>query len=67
MTLLHCLHSVLRREIDDAGKEESDAVENAVGWVDMTEMTAMLMARLNSVLLALDSVSLKHALKEVES
>jgi hypothetical protein len=67
MTLLYCLHSVLRRATDDAGEEESDAVENAAGWVDMTELTALLMVRLNSVLLALDSVSLKQALKEFES
>jgi hypothetical protein len=33
----------------------------------MTELTALLMVRLNSVFLALDSVSLKQALKEFES
>jgi DNA-binding XRE family transcriptional regulator len=53
---------VLRREIDDGGEEESDAVEDAAGWVDMTEMIAMLMVRLDAVLLALDSVSLKQTL-----
>jgi len=67
MTFLYCLHSVLRRETDDGGEEESEAVQDAAGWVDMTEMTGMLMARLNAVHLALDSVSLKQALKEIES
>jgi hypothetical protein len=64
ITLLHCLHSVLRRQIDDAGEDESDAVEDAVGWVELPDLTAMLLERVHQVHLALDSVSLKRALKE---
>jgi hypothetical protein len=51
---------------DDAGEIESEAVEDAVGWVELPDMTAMLLERLHSVHLALDSVSLRQALKVSE-
>jgi hypothetical protein len=61
MTLLHCLHCVLRRETDDISSHESEAVEDATEWVELPDVTAMLLVRLHAVHLALDSVSLKHA------
>jgi len=61
ITLLHCLHSVLRRESDDAGEFESQAVADAVKCVELPDLTAMLLERLHSVHLALDSVSLQRA------
>jgi hypothetical protein len=63
MTLLHCLHCALRREVDHAGPDESDEVEGAVGWVELPDLTAMLLVRLHAIHLALDSVSLRQALQ----
>jgi hypothetical protein len=63
MTLLHCLHCVLRREVDYAGPDESVEVEDAVGWVELPDVTAMLLVRLHAIHLALDSVSLRQALQ----
>jgi hypothetical protein len=67
MTLLHCLHCVLRCEADDTGPGESEAVQNAVGWVELPDVTALLLVRLHAVHLALDSVSLRHTLQATES
>jgi hypothetical protein len=61
ITVLHSLHSVLRRETYDAGELESDAVEGAAGWVELTDLTSMLLERVHYVHLALDSVSLQRA------
>jgi hypothetical protein len=60
ITLVHCLHSVLRRQKYD-NAEECPAVELAEHWVELPDMSAMLLARLHSVHLALDSVSLRQA------
>ena len=59
--LLYCLHSVLRREIEDAGRIESEAVEDAAKSADLTEISAMLMVRLNAIHSALDPVELGRA------
>jgi hypothetical protein len=40
MTLLHCLHCVLRRETDYTSPDESEVVENAVGWVELPDVTS---------------------------
>jgi hypothetical protein len=67
MTLLHCLHCVLRREAHDTGPDESAEFEDAIGWVDLPNVTAMILVRLHAIHLALDSVSLRHALEVSES
>jgi hypothetical protein len=67
MTLLHCLHCVLRREAHDTGPNESAEFEDAIGWVDLPNVTAMILVRLHAIHLALDSVSLRHALEVSES
>jgi hypothetical protein len=61
ISLLYCLHSALRREIEDAGRIESEPVEDAADWADLTEISAMLMVRLNAVHSALDPVQLVRA------
>lgn len=61
ITLLHGLHTVLRGQTEDGGEEEPEAVKDALGWVELPDLTAMLLERLHSVHLALDCVSLKHA------
>ena len=66
ITLLHCLHTVLRRQTEDGGAEEPEAVQNALGWVELPDLTAMLLEQLHSVHLALDCVSLKQAAQASE-
>jgi hypothetical protein len=61
MTLLHCLHCVLRCETDYTSTEESAEFADAAGWVELPNMTAMLLVRLHAIHLALDSVSLRQA------
>jgi hypothetical protein len=61
ISLLYCLHSALRREIDDAGRVESEAVEDASQGADLTDISAMLLVRLNAIHIALDSVALEQA------
>ena len=61
ISLLYCLHSALRREIEDAGRIETEAVEDAAESADLTEISAMLMVRLNAIHNALDSVELGQA------
>jgi hypothetical protein len=58
MTLLHCLHCALRRETDYTRPNETPQFEEAVGWVELPRITAMLLVRLHAIHLALDSVSL---------
>jgi hypothetical protein len=60
ITVLHGLHTLLRRQTEDGGEEESEAVKDALGWVELPDLTAMLLQRLHSVHLALDCVSLKQ-------
>ena len=61
LSLLYCLHSALRREIDDAGRTESGAVEDASEEADLTHITEMLLVRLNSIHAALDGTALEQA------
>ena len=61
ISLLYCLHSALRREIEDAGRVESEAVENASESADVTEISAMLLVRLDSIHTALDPSELVKA------
>jgi hypothetical protein len=61
ISLLYCLHSALRREIADAGPEESEAIEDATEWANLTDITAMLLVRLHAVHRSLDFVSLGQA------
>lgn len=61
MSLLYCLHSELRRRIEDGGPIESEAVEDAAEWVDLTAITSMLLVQLHSIHLGLDSISLRKA------
>jgi hypothetical protein len=57
MSILYCLHSALRGQTEDAGPEESEAVTDAAKWVDLADITAMLLVKLHSIHSALDSVS----------
>jgi hypothetical protein len=61
ISLLYCLHSALRRGTEDPGPVESKAIEDETRWADLTDVTAMLLVRLNDIHSALDSVSLRHA------
>jgi hypothetical protein len=62
-TLLHCLHMVLEHRRDELGVELSAGAEAAVEWVNLPDMTEMLLERVHAVQLALDSVCLGRALK----
>jgi hypothetical protein len=66
ISLLYCLHSALRREIEDAGRIETEAVEDAAESADLTEISAMLMVQLNAVHNALDPVELRQANSDPE-
>jgi hypothetical protein len=61
-TLVQCLHVVLEHQEDSDG-EELSAAEAAVQWVNLPDMTAIVLERIHAVHLALDSVSLSRALK----
>jgi hypothetical protein len=60
ITLLYCLHSVLRQE-EEGDDAESEAVAEAAEWVDITTLTAMLLVRLHNIHAALDCVTLTEA------
>jgi hypothetical protein len=66
-TLLHCLHMVLEHQQDELGVELSARAEAAVEWVNLPDMTEMLLERVHAVHLALDSVSLAKALQAFKS
>ena len=61
ISLLYCLHSALRREIEDGGPEDSEAVEFAAEGAELTHITAALLVQLRNIHIALDSVHLTHA------
>ena len=61
ISILYCLHSALRREIEDGGPEDSEAVECAAEGAELTDITAMLLVQLHNIHNALDSVHLMHA------
>jgi hypothetical protein len=67
ITLLHSLHMVLEHQQDELGVELSAGAEAAVGWVNLPDMTEMLLERVHAVHLALDSVCLARALKAFKS
>jgi hypothetical protein len=54
---------VLEHQEDNGGQELSAGAEAAVGWVNLPDMTEMLLERVHSVHLALDSVNLARALQ----
>ncbi len=61
ISLLYCLHSALRREIEDGGKVESEEVSDAADGADLTDISAILLVRLNAVHSGLDSLALRQA------
>jgi hypothetical protein len=63
ITLLHSLHLVLEHQQDELGIKLSAGAEAAVGWVNLPDMTEMLLERVHAVHLALDSVCLAKALQ----
>jgi hypothetical protein len=67
ISLLYCLHSALRREIEDVGTVESEAVEDASDQADLTDISAMLLVRLSSVHSALDPTELVQAKVDPEA
>jgi hypothetical protein len=67
ISLLYCLHSALRREIEDTGSVESEAVEDASDQADLTDISAMLLVRLSSVHSALDPTELAQAKVDPEA
>jgi hypothetical protein len=63
ITLLHCLHVVLKQREDTVLDELNPRILAAVRWASLPEMTAILLERTHAVLSALDSVNLTKALK----
>jgi hypothetical protein len=62
ITLLHCLHSVLRRQLESTYATESFAVQAAIDIAKLPVVTEFLMENVRSVHDALDSASLRRAL-----
>jgi hypothetical protein len=58
---MHSLHMVLEHQQDELGVELSAGWEAAVGWVNLPDMTEMLLERVRAVHLALDSACLARA------
>jgi hypothetical protein len=63
ITVLYCLHSALRWELEDAGPIEGIAVEAAIRLAELPEMTAMLLETIHSVHEALDLRKLARAMR----
>jgi hypothetical protein len=61
ISILYCLHSTLCYQDAGARRFESEAVEDAAKWGDLTHITAMLLVRLNGIHSALDSMELEQA------
>lgn len=61
ISLLYCLHSTLRHQVDGAGPDEGEAVDDAAEWADLADITAMLLVRLHAVHSALDSTEIVQA------
>jgi hypothetical protein len=57
MTFLFSLHCVLRRQLEQDTTEVNEAVEDAAGWTDVTELTSMLLVRLHGVIRNLDNIA----------
>jgi hypothetical protein len=60
MTLVHCLHCVLRRESDDICSDESEAVEDATEWAGAVAL-AVYPASCQGALLEADARTRGHA------
>jgi hypothetical protein len=61
ISLLYCLHSALRREIEDGGRIENEAVDHAAESADLTDISSMLLVLLDSIHTALDPSELVQA------
>jgi phage FluMu protein gp41 len=57
ITLLFSLHCILRRQLEGLG-EVNEPVESAAKWVNVTELTTMLLGKLHTVLRNLDEIAL---------
>ena len=63
ITLVYCLHSALRRRLEDAGPVESIAVEVASRSAELSVITEMLLEYMHSVHQGLDSTVLARYTK----
>jgi hypothetical protein len=61
ITLLHCLHVVLKQQDDIADDELNPRTTAALKWAYLPDLTAMLLDRTHAILQALDSVNLIKA------
>jgi hypothetical protein len=61
ITLLHCLHVLLKQREDSVHDELNPRIVAAVRWASLPEMTTMLLERTHAVLSALDVVNLTKA------
>jgi hypothetical protein len=61
LSLLYCLHSALRRQIEDTGTVESKALEKASKSADLTDISGMLLVQLDLIHAALDPSELAQA------
>ena len=61
ISILYCLHSTLCHRDAGASRFENDAVADAAKGADLTDITAMLLVRLNGIHIALDSTELEKA------
>jgi hypothetical protein len=61
ISILYCLHSTLRYQDAGASRFEIEALEDAAQWAELTDITAMLLVRLNGIHTALDSTELVKA------
>ena len=57
ITLLFSLHCILRGQLERPG-EVNEAVESAAKWVNVTELTTLLLGKLHTVLRNLDAIAL---------
>lgn len=57
ITLLFSLHCILRRQLEGLG-EVNEPVESAAKWVNVTELTTILLGKLHTVLNNLDEIAL---------
>jgi hypothetical protein len=59
ISILYCLHSTtLCYQVAGAGRFESEDVEDAAEWAELTDITSMLLVRLNGIHIALDCTEL---------
>lgn len=61
LSLLYCLHSALRRGIDNVGRMKSPGVQAAAQNANVTDITALLLVQLDSIHAQLDSHELMKA------